>query len=84
MIGLNNRDLSTFHTNLATTAKLLEQVQIEDITIVSESGIAQKEDIKFLKSLGVHGVLVGEALVTAQDIAKKVQELLWQAEGVKP
>ncbi|ABO48800.1 indole-3-glycerol phosphate synthase [Desulforamulus reducens MI-1] len=76
LIGINNRDLSTFQTNLATTAKLLEQVQIEDITIVSESGIAQKEDIKFLKSLGVHGVLVGEALVTAQDIAKKVQEIV--------
>ena len=74
IIGINNRDLRTFHTDLSVTSELAKLVPKGKI-IVSESGINAKEDMLNLKQMGVHAALVGEALVTAQDVGAKVREL---------
>ncbi|MBM3942370.1 MAG: indole-3-glycerol phosphate synthase TrpC [SAR202 cluster bacterium] len=74
VIGINNRDLHTFVTDLAVTEKLAALVP-QDKVLVSESGISTPEDLRRLRRLGVSAVLVGEAIVTAADTAQKVREL---------
>ena len=74
VIGINNRDLRTFNTDLATTEGLAPLVP-GDRVIVSESGIFTPEHLQRLGRLGVNAVLVGEALVTSPDTAAKVREL---------
>ncbi len=74
LIGINNRDLATFQTSLAVTERLRPMLPA-DITVVSESGIATSSDVKRLADANIDAVLIGEALVTAPDIAAKVQEL---------
>ena len=74
LIGINNRDLSDFSVDLGITRDLLPQISSE-VCLVSESGIHSSADVAFLAGLGVHAVLVGEALVTAPDVAAKVREL---------
>ena len=74
VIGINNRDLRTFRTDLAVTAQLAPQIP-RDKVIVSESGIFTPEHLQQLGGMGVNAVLVGEALVTAPDTAAKVREL---------
>ena len=66
LIGINNRDLSTFRTDLATTARLLEDMP-DDVIVVSESGIHTTEDVERLGEAGVDAILVGEALLRAPD-----------------
>ena len=74
IVGINNRDLRTFNTDLATTEGLAPLIP-GDKVIVSESGIFTPEHLQRLGRLGVNAVLVGEALVTAPDTAAKVREL---------
>jgi indole-3-glycerol phosphate synthase len=74
VIGINNRDLSTFITDLGTTVALTNQIP-EGKIIVSESGISTAQHVRQLKDVGVNAVLVGEALITASDRSKKVREL---------
>ena len=74
VIGINNRDLHTFVTDLATTESLAPLIP-SDRVIVSESGISTPEDLARLEPFGIHAVLVGEALVTAADTAGKVRSL---------
>lgn len=74
LVGINNRDLKTFTVSLETTASLCQLVPAE-IRVVSESGIFTAAHMARLAALGVEAALVGEALVTAPDIAAKVQEL---------
>ena len=74
IIGINNRDLRTFRTDLSVTSELARLVTKGKI-IVSESGISAREDMLNLRRMGVHAALVGEALVTAQDVGAKVREL---------
>ncbi len=75
IIGINNRDLQTFKTDLKTTERLLPLIP-PGKTIVSESGIKTRADIKKLEKLGVNAVLIGEAFMAAPDIAAKMRELL--------
>ncbi|HET8943568.1 MAG TPA: indole-3-glycerol-phosphate synthase TrpC, partial [Dehalococcoidia bacterium] len=75
VIGINNRDLRTFDVDLATTEKLRPLIPPEK-TVVAESGIFTRDDMRRLKACGVQAVLIGEALVTAPDPGAKVQELL--------
>ena len=75
IIGINNRDLSTFTTDINTTRRLRPLIP-EGRIVVSESGINNRDDIKKLKEWGVNAVLVGEALVTASNILTKIEELL--------
>ncbi len=74
IIGINNRDLHTFHTDVAVTRDLVGLIPRGKV-VVSESGITTREDVLVLRHLGVHAALVGEALVTAHDVGDKVREL---------
>ena len=74
IIGINNRDLRTFRTDLAVTQELAPLV-LRGKIIVGESGISSGQDVLKLGKLGVHAVLVGEALVTSSDVGAKVREL---------
>lgn len=66
LIGINNRDLRTFKTDLYTTVRILEKTEVHDgVLVVSESGISNKDQVKMLADAGVDAVLVGEALVRA-------------------
>jgi indole-3-glycerol phosphate synthase len=75
IIGINNRDLNTFSIDINMTQRLRPLIP-QDRIVVSESGIKNKRDIEKLRKWGVDAVLVGEALVTADDIRAKMQELL--------
>jgi indole-3-glycerol phosphate synthase len=75
IIGINNRDLRTFKTDIQTTARLIEMIP-EDRVIVSESGISSKEDVEFLQKCGVHAMLVGEALMRSDDIGLQIKQLM--------
>lgn len=66
LIGINNRDLATFTTDLDTTLRLLEDVP-DDTVVVSESGIRSRHDVERLGAAGVDGILVGESLLAAPD-----------------
>ena len=75
IIGVNNRNLNTFETDISATQRLVPLIPHGKI-VVSESGIRNKEDMYELKKLRVNAALVGEALVTAKDVAAKVRELV--------
>ncbi|MSQ15154.1 MAG: indole-3-glycerol phosphate synthase TrpC [Dehalococcoidia bacterium] len=77
VIGINNRDLHTFTTDLEATGKLRPLIP-SDRTVVSESGIKSREDVKRLREWGVNAMLIGEAIVTSKDIEAKVREFLDQ------
>ncbi|MFQ5861308.1 MAG: indole-3-glycerol phosphate synthase TrpC [Dehalococcoidia bacterium] len=74
VIGINNRDLHTFHTDRSVTERLVPLIPRGRV-IVTESGITSAQEVQWARRLGVHAVLVGEALVTAPDVAAKVREL---------
>lgn len=75
IIGINNRDLKTFVTDINTTLRLRRKMGDTNVVVVSESGIKSGEDIKILGDAGVDAVLVGEAIMGAEDMAAKVREL---------
>ncbi len=75
IIGINNRDLRTFHTDLETTFKLRESIPTGKV-VVSESGIYTRDDVQTLQDAGVDAILVGESLMRSPDIGKKMQELI--------
>jgi indole-3-glycerol phosphate synthase len=75
LIGINNRDLSTFRVDLRTSFDLLPHAGPEAV-VVAESGIRTAQDVRALMQAGARAVLVGEALVTAQDPAEKIRELM--------
>jgi len=75
VIGINNRDLSTFDVDLTTTKRLRLLIPQGRI-VVSESGIKNRSDMEKMKRWGVDAVLVGESLLTAPDIRAKMKELL--------
>ena len=75
LVGINNRDLSTFTVSLDTTLDLLKDIP-DDRIVVSESGIKTRDDVVKLEKAGVDAVLVGEGLMREKDIGKKVKELL--------
>jgi indole-3-glycerol phosphate synthase len=75
LIGINNRDLATFDTDLATTERVLRHVP-DDRIVVSESGIAGRGDVERLSALGIDAVLIGETFMRAPAIADKVRELM--------
>jgi indole-3-glycerol phosphate synthase len=74
LIGINNRDLRSFHTRLEHTLDVLTDLP-SDVCLVSESGIRGRADIERLEAGGVRAVLVGETLMRAPDIGAKLREL---------
>lgn len=75
LIGVNNRNLRTFATDLGTTGRLARMLP-ENRLLVSESGINSRSDIVRLGSDGAGAFLVGETLMREDDIGAKLQELL--------
>ena len=74
LIGINNRDLATFKVSLETTVRIRPMIP-DYITVVAESGIFTASDVERLARANVDGILVGEALITSDDIGAKVREL---------
>ena len=74
LVGINNRDLRTFDTDLATTARLRERVP-GDVVLVTESGIHTRADVERMRDDGVHAFLVGEAFMTSPDPGARLAEL---------
>jgi indole-3-glycerol phosphate synthase len=75
LVGINNRDLRTFRTTLATTEHLLPAVP-EDTLVVAESGIQGAAEIERLRRAGARAFLIGETLMRAHDPGQKLAELL--------
>ena len=75
VIGINNRNLKTFNVDLTTTERLRPLIPPDRI-VVSESGVTDRSDMEKLKKWGVDAVLIGEALMSAPDIAARMKELL--------
>ncbi len=75
IIGINNRDLRTFHTDLATTFRLRESIPAGKV-VVSESGIYTRADVESLRETGVNAILVGESLMRSPDIGEQVRKLI--------
>lgn len=75
LIGINNRSLHTFVTDLSTTERLAPLVPAERF-IVAESGVNCREDVERLQKAGARAFLVGESLMREADIGAKLQELL--------
>ena len=74
MIGINNRDLEDFSVDVSRTFELLTDVPAGK-TVVSESGIATREQVEELEQVGVDAVLIGETLMRAPDIEAACREL---------
>jgi indole-3-glycerol phosphate synthase len=74
LIGINNRDLKTFTTDLDVTLRLAKRIPPGKL-IVSESGIHHRADVVRLVEAGIHAMLVGESLIRSDDIGDKIREL---------
>ncbi|MHC4925390.1 MAG: indole-3-glycerol phosphate synthase TrpC, partial [Planctomycetota bacterium] len=78
IVGINNRDLATFTTDLDTTLRLLEDLP-RGVVVVSESGIRTPGDVARLGRGGVDAILVGETLLRAEDPAAAAASLCGHA-----
>lgn len=76
LIGINNRDLHTFETDLDTTLGLLTDV-FHDRTVVTESGVNTQDDIKLLRKNNVNAFLIGEAFMKADDPGEELKRLFF-------
>jgi indole-3-glycerol phosphate synthase len=75
LIGINNRDLHTFQTDLEHTLRLRERIP-DECVLVSESGIRTRADVQRLAAAGVDAILVGETLMASSNIGRAVDALL--------
>lgn len=82
IVGINNRDLRTFRTDLAVTRRLAPLVP-PGVILVSESGMSGPEQVAEVGAMGADAVLVGEALVRASDPSTLARELAGQSRGVR-
>ena len=76
LIGVNNRNLRTFDTDLNTTVRMLDMVNDNHI-LVTESGIHTIDDVQFMRDVGVNSFLVGEAFMRAESPGEKLAELFF-------
>ena len=76
LIGINNRNLHTFETDLDTTLGLLTDV-FPDRTVVTESGIHTQDDVNLMRKNNVNAFLVGEAFMKAVDPGKELKKLFF-------
>jgi len=77
LMGINNRNLHNFETNLDTTISLLQQLD-GDKTVITESGIFTQDDIQLMHNHGVYGFLIGESLMRQDDPGIALQYLINQ------
>lgn len=75
LVGVNNRDLRTFETDLDHTIRMRDRLPAA-VTLVGESGIATRDDAERLSAQGVNAMLVGESLMRQQDVGAAVRRLL--------
>jgi indole-3-glycerol phosphate synthase len=75
LIGVNNRNLHTFVTDLKTTEDLLQFIPTGK-TVISESGISSTDDMAYLQSIGAHGVLIGEHFMRQPVVEQAVNDLM--------
>ena len=75
LIGVNNRDLRTFHVSLDTSVQLAHEAP-GDVLLISESGLNSRADLLKLQAIGFTGFLVGESLMRAEEPASALQALL--------
>ena len=75
LIGINNRDLHTLEVDFKVTERLFPLIPKEKVIVV-ESGVQAHQDILFLKILGVSAVLIGEAFMQAEDVRRKIEEIM--------
>jgi len=75
LIGVNNRDLRNFQTDLNHTVRMREKISTDRL-LVGESGIHSRADVELLEAAGVDAILVGESLMASADIGQAVQTLL--------
>jgi indole-3-glycerol phosphate synthase len=75
MVGINNRDLKTFVTDLGVTLKLLPRIP-KDRLVVAESGLGTRDDLKRLADAGVSTYLIGESLMREADVASATRKLI--------
>ncbi|PFP26871.1 indole-3-glycerol-phosphate synthase [Bacillus sp. AFS073361] len=68
LIGVNNRDLKTFHVSLEVTENLASEVKNSGAYLISESGIHHQEDVARVRNAGANGILVGEALMKSPNV----------------
>jgi indole-3-glycerol phosphate synthase len=78
LVGINNRDLRSFETRLETTIELLRQIP-RDRIVVTESGIHEQVDVRYMREHGVHAFLVGEAFMRAADPGTRLAQLFGAA-----
>ena len=78
LIGINNRNLRNFSTDLEHTLRLRDRIPPEAV-LVSESGIRTRRDVERLEAAGISAILVGESLLRAEDIGLAVDQLLGHA-----
>jgi indole-3-glycerol phosphate synthase len=83
LIGINNRDLKHFATDVEHTLRLRDRIPRE-ATIVSESGIHTRRDVERLEAAGVDAILVGESLMRAPDIGLAIEHLLGRVPKARP
>ncbi|ACZ42159.1 Indole-3-glycerol-phosphate synthase [Thermobaculum terrenum ATCC BAA-798] len=84
LIGINNRDLESFHTTIEVTQRLAPYIRDRtdsEVLVISESGIFSRSDVESVQAAGADAVLVGEALVVSGDPAKKIEELRGERRG---
>lgn len=74
LVGINNRDLSHFNTDIETSLRL-KKIIPEEMPVVSESGIASREDVNRLNEVGISIFLVGESVLKSEDMVSKMREL---------
>jgi len=79
LVGINNRNLQTFETDLATTERLLPLIPAGHF-VVAESGLTCRADVTRLQQAGARGFLVGESLMRESDIGAKLRELQGQTD----
>lgn len=76
VIGVNNRNLHDFSVDMGTTSSLVDMVRERNVVLCALSGISGPKDVRVYKEQGVNAVLVGEALMRAEDTSAFIRELL--------
>ena len=75
IIGINNRDLDTLEVDIQTTSRLKSKVPGGNI-LVAESGIKTPEEVRFLHKSGIDAFLIGDSLLTSNNIQEKLESLI--------
>lgn len=76
LIGINNRNLKSFHTDINRSIELLKLIP-EDKLVISESGIHTHQDIQYMQAQGIHCFLIGESLMIAEHPGEQLKQLIF-------